>query len=80
MILGSGIFIGTRPAGVRLALKLGLDVDVLVYLQYGALLSRCQALVSRDEVLISVVAVFPGPYCEVLARFLDIGSDEGASW
>ncbi len=76
----SGIFIGFRPADVRLALKLGPDVKVLVYPQYGALPSRCQDLLSSNGVLITVVAATPGPYCEVLARFLDIGSDEGASW
>lgn len=29
-----------RPVGVRRALKLGLEVEVLVYPQYGALLSK----------------------------------------
>ena len=74
----SGIFIGIRPAGVRRALKLGPDVEVFVYPQYGALLSSCQVLVSSDGTLIAFLAVESGPYCEVLARFLDIGSDEGA--
>lgn len=74
----SGIFIGMRPADVRRALKLGPDVEVLVYPQYGALLSSCQGLVSSDGGLIAFSAAISGPYCEVLARFLDIGSDEGA--
>ena len=76
----SDTFIGIRPPDVRLALKLGPDVEVLVYPQYGALLSSCQGLVSSDAVLTAFLAVTPGPYCEVLARFLDIGADEGASW
>ena len=75
----SGIFIGMRPADVRRALKLGPDVEALVYPQYGPLLSSCQILVSSDGALTAFLAVTSGPYCEVLARFLDIGSDEGAS-
>lgn len=72
------IFIGMRPAGVRRALKLGPDVEVLVYPQYGALLSSCQELVSSEWALFVFLVVVPGPYCEVLARFLDIGADKGA--
>ena len=75
MLGESGIFIGRRP----LALKLGPDGEVLEYPQYGALLSSCHRSVPSDEALIAVVSVIPGPCCEVLARFLDIGSDEGAS-
>lgn len=74
----SGTFIGMRPADVRRALKLGPDVEALVYPQYGALLSSCQGLVSSDAVLIALMTVASGPHCEVLARFLNIGSDEGA--
>ena len=71
----SGIFIGMRP----LALKLGPDVEVLEYPQYGAFLSSCHRSGLSDGALVAVTAEIPGPCCEVLARFLDIGSDEGAS-
>ena len=69
-----------RPVDVRRALKIGPDVEVLVYPQYGALLSRCHGLVSSGRALIALFVVLSGPYCEDLARFLDIGSDEGTSW
>ena len=75
----SGIFIGMRPVDVRLALKLGPDAEVLVYPQYGDSVSSCHGVVSSDGALIAFLAAIPGPNCEVLARFLDIGSDEGAS-
>ena len=72
--------VGMRPTEVRRALKLGPAVEVLLYPQYGALLSSCQGLVSSDEVLIAFFAVMSGPYCVVLARFLDIDSDERELW
>lgn len=74
----SSILIGMRPVDVRRALKLGADAEVLVYPQYGALLSSCQGSVSSGGVLVPFKAVISGPQCEVLALFLDIGSDKGA--
>lgn len=76
----SAIFVGMRPTDVRRALKLGPDVEVLLYPQYGGLLSSCQGLLSSGEVLITFLVVMSGPPCVVLARFLDIASDEGALW